>query len=210
MDKPTELYLCRHAEVEEKFHRVFGGRMDIGLSPRGHTQAEALAAWLSRHPAEAVYCSPMQRVQLTMAPFRPSFSGEIVSLAGLREVDFGHWTGHTWEEVEEKFSHSAFDWLVLMEQNRIDGAEPVTEFRARVAECLQRILAEAKGQRTVVFAHGGVIRMALAVLLDLPLSKFEHIDISYASATRVEVGAVKAGRPRTEVQLLNFTPWRDL
>jgi broad specificity phosphatase PhoE len=131
-------------------------------------------------------------------------------LAGLREVDFGDWTGHSWEAVQEKFGFSAFDWLELMETNRISGAEPVEDFRLRVAESITQVLTEAKGQEVAVFAHGGVIRMALAVMLDLPLRKFEHIDISYASVTHLEVGTIKAGRPRTEVQVLNLTPWRDL
>ncbi|HTI73257.1 MAG TPA: histidine phosphatase family protein [Candidatus Limnocylindria bacterium] len=210
MATATSLYLCRHAEVEESYHRVFGGRLDIGLSPKGQTQAQALAAWLSRFTFDAIYCSPMQRVQLTLDPFRKSHAGPITAIPGLREVDFGDWTGHSWEEVEAKFGHSAFDWLGLMEDNRITGAEQVEHFRSRVAESLRQILHTSAGQKVAVFAHGGVIRMALAVLLDLPLSKFEHIEVSYASVTHVEVGAVKAGRPRTEVQLLNFTPWRDL
>ena len=210
MSHPTKLYLCRHAEVEERFHRVFGGRLDIGLSPKGRTQSRALADWLGRRPIQSVFSSPMQRVQLTLEPFRQYYSGAVTSIPGLREVDFGDWTGHSWEEVEAKFGRSAFDWLELMEGNQIAGAEPVELFRARVAESIQQVLTEAKGQEVAVFAHGGVIRMVLAVLLELPLRKFEHIDISYASVTHLEVGAIKAGRPRTEVQLLNFTPWRDL
>ena len=36
------------------------------------------------------------------------------------------------------------------------------------------------------------------------------MEVDYASVTWVEVGIPKAGRLRNEVQLLNFTPWRDL
>ena len=36
---PTRLLLLRHGEVEDRFHRVFGGRIDMDLSPRGHQQA---------------------------------------------------------------------------------------------------------------------------------------------------------------------------
>jgi hypothetical protein len=51
--------------------------------------------------------------------------------------------------------------------------------------------------------------MALSILLDLPLSRFAHFEIDYASVTWVHVGADHGGRPRHEVRLLNFTPWRD-
>jgi alpha-ribazole phosphatase/probable phosphoglycerate mutase len=47
--------------------------------------------------------------------------------------------------------------------------------------------------------------MLLSLLLELPLPKLAHFDIEYASVTVVEQ------RPhRSEVSLLNFTPWRDL
>lgn len=205
----TRLFLLRHAEVEEKFHRVFGGRLDMGLSDRGHAQAAALARWLQRTSFDAVYASPMQRVQLTLDPFRIHCPGVPVLLDGLREVDFGAWTGCGWNEVEQRFGVSAYDWLVHMEHDRIHEAEPIDGFRQRVSASLDRILAEQAGRTVAVFAHGGVIRMALSILLELPMRKFEHFEVDYASATWIDIGEVKAGRPRIEIQLLNFTPWRD-
>ena len=47
--------------------------------------------------------------------------------------------------------------------------------------------------------------MMLAILLDLPLPKTNSFEIEYASITRVAL------RPHlNEIELLNFTPWRDL
>jgi broad specificity phosphatase PhoE len=206
----TSLFFLRHAEVEESFHRVFGGRIDMGLSARGHAQANALAGWLRNHTFDTVYASPMQRVQLTLAPFRAHHPGEPVLLDGLREVDFGAWTGCGWNDVETRFGMSAFDWLEHMEHNRIHEGEPIDAFRQRVSQALHFAIDQSRGRKIAVFAHGGVIRMALSVLLGLPMRKFEHFDIDYASATWVDVGELKAGKPRTEIQLLNFTPWRDL
>jgi broad specificity phosphatase PhoE len=39
----NEIYLIRHGEVEEKYHRVFAGRTDIGLSEVGKKQAAVTA-----------------------------------------------------------------------------------------------------------------------------------------------------------------------
>ena len=39
-----QIYLIRHGEVEEKYHKVFGGsRIDMGLSPLGLKHGEAVA-----------------------------------------------------------------------------------------------------------------------------------------------------------------------
>ncbi|MFO1488536.1 MAG: histidine phosphatase family protein [Verrucomicrobiota bacterium] len=200
----TSLLLIRHAEVEEKYHRVFGGKIDMNLSARGHEQAAALAEWVKRQPLDAIYASPMKRVQQTLAPSLAHVPLQPVTLPDLREVDFGDWTGLGWEAVQEKFGVSAFQWLELLDRGGIPNAENSTTYRARVGPCLKTILQQQPLRRTAVFCHGGVIRMLLAILLDLPLPKMASFEIDYASVTRVELFPHK-----TEIQFLNFTPWRE-
>src|SRR5579885_2502466 len=97
----TSLFLLRHAEVEVRYHRVFGGRIDMELSPRGHEQAATLARHLKHKSFAAIYASPMKRVQQTLAPILANRPSAPVLMAGLREVDFGDWTGLGWEQVKE-------------------------------------------------------------------------------------------------------------
>ena len=201
----TVLSFIRHAEVEAKYHSVFGGRIDMELSPRGHEQAAALAKYLHQKPVDAVYASPMKRVQQTLAPLLLNGIPQPIILADLREVDFGDWTGLTWDEVEAKFRVSPFEWLDQLEGATIPNAESAEAFRARVAPCLRQMIQNHPGQQVAVVCHGGVIRMALAILLELPFSKIAAFEIQYASLTQV---VLLPHRPR--LQLLNFTPWREI
>lgn len=202
----TRLLLLRHAEVEEKYQRIFGGRIDMNLSVRGFEQAALLAAYLKHRPVQAVYASPMKRVQQTLAPYATNGAPKATIMDGLREVDFGDWTGHGWEAIQEKFGFSAFDWLELLNNGAIPNAEPHDTYRTRVETCVQEIIVRHPGECVAIFCHGGVVRMLLSVLLDLPLPKFAHFDVDYASLTEVELHTHK----KPEVRLLNFTPWRDL
>src|ERR1035437_1952025 len=68
MPSTTRLLLIRHAEVEARYQGVFGGRIDMELSPRGHQQAAALAKYLHSRPLSAIYPSPMRPVQQPLAP----------------------------------------------------------------------------------------------------------------------------------------------
>jgi broad specificity phosphatase PhoE len=204
MTDPTTLFLLRHAEVEASYHRIFGGRIDMELSPRGHEQAAALANYLRPKSFDAIYASPMKRVQLTLAPLLVGRAQSPVILPGLREVDFGAWTGLNWEQVQKQFNVSAFDWLSQLEVGAIPDAESGKVFRARVEPCLEQILSAHPGQSVAVACHGGTIRMLLSILLDLPLRKTASFEVEYASLTQVRYQPSK-----TEVQLLNFTPWRD-
>src|SRR5579862_2981675 len=86
--QPTQLAFIRHGEVEKAYLRVFGGRIDMNLSPRGHEQAAALAKWLERQHIDAVYASPMKRVQQTLAPFANTngWAQRAVMSDSLREI----------------------------------------------------------------------------------------------------------------------------
>lgn len=200
----TRLLLIRHAEVEARYQHVFGGSVDMDISPRGHEQAASLARYLNTKPFQALYASPMKRVQQTLAPVLRNGAPKPVILPGLREVDFGAWTGHGWEAVREKFGVSAFTWLDQLENGSIPDAENVLTYRQRVGDCLEEILAAHSGRTIAVFCHGGVIRMMLSLLLKLPLPKTDAFQVDYASLTEVSVGP-----ERTRIELLNFTPWRE-
>ena len=201
----TRLFLIRHAEVEARYQHVFGGREDMEISPRGHRQAALLADFLRRRKLDAIYASPMKRVQQTLAPFLNNGASPPVILPELCEVDFGDWTGHGWDAVREQFGVSAFEWLAHLERGTIPNAEPIAAVRARIEPCLREILGRHPGQTVAMFCHGGVIRMMLSLLLELPLSRMRAFDFEYAS-----VSEIKWQPHRMEIQLLNFTPWREL
>jgi broad specificity phosphatase PhoE len=201
----NRLLLTRHAEVEARYQAVFGGRIDMDLSPRGHEQAAILARYLQSRSLSAIYASPMKRVQQTLAPLLVDGGPKPVILPDLREVDFGDWTGLSWDQVQEKFGVNPFSWLEQLECGGIANAECGETLRERVEPCLEHILARHAGQQVAVFCHGGIIRVLLAILLRWPLSSMGMFEIEYASLTQVVLLSNKA-----KLQLLNFAPWREI
>ena len=201
----TRLLLIRHGEVETRYQGVFGGTIDMNLSDRGHEQAKTLAKFLRGKKFDAIYASPMKRVQQTFAPSARHHKVKQVILPGLREIDFGDWTGFGWDAVREKFGIQPYEWLEKIELGVVPNGESTAHFRKRVEPCLRRIIRENHGKTAAVFCHGGVIRMMLAILLHLPLPKTGSFQVEYTSVTQV------AMHPHiNEIELLNFTPWRDL
>ena len=202
---PTQLYLIRHGEVEERYHRVFGGsRIDMALSPLGHAQAAALGRWLAGTKLDAIYASPMLRVQQTMAPALEGRGVEPALMPDLREVDFGDWTGFNWAQVKERFGVSAFAWLEILERAEIPGGESAHDLLSRVQPCLTEILHANPHRTAAIFCHGGIVRTILALLLDLPLAKTAHFRIEYGSVSVVELQPEK--NHAVELELLNFSP----
>ena len=201
---PTRVLLVRHAEVETRYHKIFGGTIDMNLSPRGHQQAAILAKSLQTKDIGAVYASPMKRVQQTLAPFLDLGAPAQTIQPELREVDFGAWTGLNWEQVCKEFNLLTHEWLDHIERGVAPNGENGKQVRARVEPCLRRIIEQNPGRLTAIFCHGGVIRVILAILLDLPLPRTNMFEIEYASMTQI---ALLPGH--AEIELLNFAPWRD-
>ena len=93
----------------------------------------------------------------------------------------------------------------LLDEGTIPNAESVAAYRARIDSCLQEILRQSGGKTVAVFCHGGVIRMLLSLLLNLPFAEMDRFEVEYTSITTV---VLKPERAR--IKLSNFTPWRDL
>ena len=200
----TRLLLLRHAEVEENFQHLFGGRVDMNLSPRGHEQAAALAAHLKSVPLAAIYASPMKRVQQTLAPLLANGTPRLVVLPGLREMDFGDWTGRRWSDIAAHQQVSNSQWLELLARGAVANAESEPALRERVEPCWRQMVRDHPGETVAVACHGGVIRMLLAIALDLPLGRFGSFEVEYASVTVVE-----ARSDRNILKSLNYTPWQN-
>lgn len=201
----TTLHLIRHAEVETCYQSVFGGRIDMNLSSQGEQQARTLAKYLEGFPLDTIFCSPMKRVQQTLAPLLQAVRPVPITLPELYEVDFGDWTGLSFAEVHARYGRQAHEWLHLLDAGQIPNAEKVATYRQRIEGCLQEILRAGSGRTSAVFCHGGVIRMLLALLLKLPFAEMDRFEVEYTSISTV---VLKPERAR--LQQLNFTPWRDL
>lgn len=201
----TRLIFLRHGEVDERYQRHFGGRLDIELSSRGHAQATSLAGHLRGEQITAIYASPMKRVQQTLAPLLNGNPSNPVILDDLREVDFGEWTGMVWEDACAKQGIKPHQWLEALDLGLVKNAEPIPAYRARVEGCLRKIAPAHPGQTVAVFCHGGVIRAMLAIALELPLTVTGSFAVDYASVTELEFH----DGGRFVLKRLNLIPWRQ-
>jgi alpha-ribazole phosphatase len=52
-------------------------------------------------------------------------------------------------------------------------------------EC--ELLRDNRGEHVLLVAHGGTIRVLLAQVLAMPLTRIANLDVPYASASRVRI-----------------------
>lgn len=138
------------------------GQGDPELSELGQEQAERVCARLAGESVDAIYVSTMRRTAATAAPLAKALGLNPVVEPDIREVHLGMWEGGAFRKHVTEGHPIA---LRMAEEQRYDvipGAEPSEEFSGRVQAAVGRIAAEHRGQRVVVFTHGGVIGEVLA------------------------------------------------
>jgi broad specificity phosphatase PhoE len=176
----TRVDFLRHGETEAG--GVLLGRMDAPLSAAGRTDVAhqlAGASWA------VIVTSPLGRAKET-AEIATEWSAQNFEIdAAWREMDFGDWDGRAKQELAADERFAAF--YRSPEANPPPNGETADELRARVKAALERIAARSESPVLVV-AHGGTIRMALAILLGLPLDRLWAIRIACATRVGVEMG----------------------
>lgn len=177
----------------------------MDLSSKGTLQASSIADYFQNIDLDAVYCSPMKRAQLTVRPLLDSKEMSATTIDQLREIDFGDWTGHRWEKIAEKFGVSAFTWLDQLEHDNVPNAESGDALRARIDPIVKTILNKHTNQTVALVCHGGVIRVILSHLLQIPLPLTVGLEVDYCS-----VNIADCHEGRGIIQLHNHTPWRPV
>jgi probable phosphoglycerate mutase len=142
----TDLVLVRHGETEwNRLGRV-QGRTDIPLNDTGREQAAAAAARLRSAGLDAVTSSPLSRAAETASIIAETVGlGEVETVAGLVERDYGDAEGMNSEQIRARFGGP-----LVARETREETVE-------RVLPALLGIAERHRGGRVLVVSHGGVI-----------------------------------------------------
>ncbi len=179
------LILVRHAPHEQIGQRLSGRMPNLGLGSEGLAQARRAAKALEG-AFDAVQSSPVQRARETAEAIAAGRGLPVEIAPALEEIDFGAWTGRTFDELE-----GDRDWRIWNERRgsaRAPGGESMAEVQARVAAHLAGAARANQGRRVVMVSHCDVIRAAVAQVLGLPLDRLLAFDVDPASATRIVAG----------------------
>lgn len=184
----TTLDFLRHGEPVGG--RKYRGQIDDPLSETGWAQMHAAVGGAA--PWTHIVSSPLQRCR-TFAEALAERHGLPLALdERLAEVGFGVWEGRSAAEIEQatpgalaRFKHDPVN-------ARPQGAEPLAGFYARVAAALDAMLARYPGQHVLLVGHAGVIRMAFAWALHVPLEHAYRIEVANAGLTRLRFDGNRA------------------
>jgi broad specificity phosphatase PhoE len=187
----TTLLLARHGESDWNRARRWQGHADRPLTDLGRRQARELAERLADVELDAVYSSDLQRASETADIVARLQGLDVTTMPELREVDVGSWSGLTRTEAEERFPEAYVRWTAGAEG--WDDGETYEELAARVVGAVHEIAEDLPGDRVLVVAHGGSIRVIHAAALGIDVHTYRRIQRVEPNATLSAV-CVEDGR----------------
>jgi broad specificity phosphatase PhoE len=181
----TVFHLLRHGE-HGLLGRVLAGRMPgVGLTEKGRAEIAAVAERLATENIGALYSSPLQRTRESAEIVAARLGLSIAYRDDLVELDFGEWTGATFDAIRTDPRWQA--WSTRRSLAAIPGGESMRQVQQRAVEALLDIGERHPDANVVVVSHGDVIRAALVFALGMPLDFYGRIEVAQASLSAIRL-----------------------
>lgn len=181
MSEFTVVDLLRHGEPEGG--QKFRGAIDDPLSALGWRQMRATVG--TCRDWEAVISSPLRRCAAFARELSEQLNRPLAIDSGFSELSFGIWEGRAVAEVSAAEPAALGRFWRDPVAHPIPQGEPVADFDRRVGRAWDELLRGYRGRHVLLVAHGGVIRMILRRLLEMPLHRIWRIEVPYAALSRI-------------------------
>jgi probable phosphoglycerate mutase len=157
----------------------------VGLSARGRLEIAAVADRLAEEQIDALYSSPLQRTRETAEILAARFDLPIVYRDDLLELDFGEWTGLTFDAVrtDERWQL----WSTCRSIATAPGGESMRQVQERAVKTLLQLRQAHRDGTVLIVSHGDVIRAALLFALGMPLDFYSRIEVGLASLNTIHI-----------------------
>lgn len=175
------IYLMRHGAVEgAKAPRRYIGQTDLALSAEGRRQSEKWRTILDSVAFETIICSDLGRSVETAALIAGHRDIDIRPEPALREIYLGAWEGLTFESIKKRYPEEFELRGQSIATHRPPDGESFSDLAERVLPAFHKLATQSTGPMLMV-GHGGVNRVILSHLLEMPLEAIFLLGQDYAA-----------------------------
>jgi len=183
----TTFLLIRHAAHDDVGSYLAGRLEGVRLGPAGRVQAHRLAERMHGEHFDAVHASPRERTRETACAIAEACEVGPVKLGDdLDEVDFGAWSGKTFEELNRDAGWRY--WNDVRHKARTPSGESMLDVQGRMLRHMEACCSAYCGGGVVLVSHADVIKSAVCHVLGLSLENCFRFDIDPASVTTLVMG----------------------
>lgn len=179
----TTFLLIRHASCGGLGRTLWGRTPGVCLNETGKAEAQRLVDRLRGITLQAIYSSPLERALETAETIARSMKLEVSTNRAFDEVDFGDWTGKSFDTLATDERWRRFN--SVRSATRIPGGESFVEVQTRIVTEMERI--SAHNERVAIVSHADVIKAAIGYFTATPIDLLQRIEISPCSVSIIVI-----------------------
>lgn len=182
----TKMLLIRHGETEWNRVLRYQGQKNVELNDRGKNQAVKIAKRLAEKEIDVLYSSDLDRAAETADIIAEVQQKPVERDQRLREMDFGQWEGLNYDRIKNNHPERFKKWYNDPTSVNPPEGEYLSQFQQRIISSFTEIKESHEGEKIAIITHGGVIRVWLAHLLQMPLGKYWRLEVDNTSLSIVK------------------------
>lgn len=223
----TRVILIRHGRSTFNQLKLYQGSSDVSvLTEQGYDTARQVGNFLTNQPIDAIYTSPLKRVQQTvdamLEQLGSGFPKRLEIHQSLREIEMSGWEGRSFQDVQQTEPEAYQCWKQRPHEFSLETLPvspvspsgsvavavqthcyPVLDLYERAQQFWQEILPRHRGQTVLIASHGGTNRALISAAIGLAPARFHSLQQSNCGISILNFpgGCLKAGHLNT----LNLT-----
>jgi broad specificity phosphatase PhoE len=185
-DQSTTVLLIRHAHTRTLDRVLAGRQLGITLSGVGVLEAEELGRTLRAScRLAAIYSSPLERARATASAIARHQQLRVALCDALNEIDFGAWTGRTFDALDADPQWQVFNRTRAMAT--IPGGEHPQLAQRRIVAAVDDLARRHRGETIALVSHAEMVRSALLHYRGESLDRYHQLEIMPASVSAVAI-----------------------
>lgn len=181
------IFMLRHAAHDSVGAYLAGRAPGVNLGADGLAQAERLGRRMAREQFASLFASPRERAQQTAAAVGAARGGlPVETIDALDEVNFGSWSGSTFDELNKRADWQR--WNALRSMSETPAGETMLDVQRRAIGFVRHIASNDSDTRSALVSHADVIRAIVGHVLGLPIDAWQRFEVAPASITTIVVG----------------------
>lgn len=176
-----KIIIVRHGQTNANVEGITQGQIDSELNELGISQAKKTGKYINDNfSIDEAWVSDLSRTKKTASFITKNFSTTEL----IREMSFGDWENHHFEEIGKKFPKQVEEYLTASENFKAPNGESYTDMHDRGKKFLERIDYNEQSV-TLIVSHGGFMRVLIPLIMGLPKKSLLNFQFENCSITEL-------------------------
>ena len=180
-------YIAHGATIFTENHKLSSGYQYPPINKNGETQMYKIVEFIKNRGVknDKIISGPALSTVQSAEIIAEELKKDFIIEEGLLPRNYGDWDGLTFEQIKKKNPELKEKSHIQLLLETPQNGEDLEAFNKRIKYCIESIIEENLEKRLIVVTHPVIIRSAICLALNIPISEQYNIYVKTGSANQI-------------------------